>query len=114
MFFDNTYMYGTAEGIITEETPFLSKGKKGKVRGQITTMLNEAIQNTDLIAMICRAPKFYGPRNTKSITNVLYFETLKKSKKIKVLLSDSTLRTLIFAPDAAKAMALLGNTSDAY
>lgn len=114
VFFDNTYMYGTAEGIITEETPFLSKGKKGKVRGQITTMLNEAIQNTDLIAMICRAPEFYGPRNTKSITNALFFDTLKKSKKIKVLLKDDTLRTLIFAPDAAKAMALLGNTPDAY
>jgi nucleoside-diphosphate-sugar epimerase len=114
VFFDNTYMYGTANGIITEETPFLSTGNKGKVRGQISTMLNEAIQNTDLIAMICRAPEFYGPRNTKSIANTLFFETLKKSKKIKVLLRDDTLRTLIYAPDAAKAMALLGNTPDAY
>ena len=114
VFFDNTYMYGTSDGIITEVTPFLSKGKKGKVRGQITTMLNEAIQNSDLIAMICRAPEFYGPRNTKSITNTLFFETLKNSKKIKVLLRDDTLRTLIYTPDAAKAMALLGNTPDAY
>jgi len=114
VFFDNTYMYGTANGIITEETPFLSTGKKGKVRAQIATMLNEAIQNTDLIAMICRAPEFYGPRNTKSITNALFFESLKKSKKIKVLLRDDTLRTLIYAPDAAKTMALLGNTPDAY
>ena len=114
VFFDNTYMYGTSDGIITEETPFLAIGRKGKVRGQITMMLNEAIQNTDLIAMICRAPEFYGPRNTKGITNTLFFETLRRSKKIKVLLKDDTFRTLIYAPDAAKAMALLGNTPDAY
>jgi nucleoside-diphosphate-sugar epimerase len=114
VFFDNTYMYGTSDGIITEETPFMSIGKKGKVRGEIATMLINAILNTDIIAMICRAPEFYGPRNTKSITNALIFENIKKSKKIKVLLNDSTLRTLIFAPDAAKAMALLGNTPDAY
>ena len=114
VFFDNTYMYGTSDSIITEVTPFLSTGKKGKVRGEIATMLIDAILNTDIIAMICRAPEFYGPQNTKSITNALIFEKIRNSKKINVLLNDNTLRTLIFAPDAAKAMALLGNTPDAY
>ena len=114
VFFDNTYMYGTSEEILTEETPFLSTGRKGKVRGEITTMLTDAIQNTDISAMICRAPEFYGPRNTHSITNSLVFENIRKAKKLKVLLNDATLRTLIFTPDAGKAMALLGNTPDAY
>ena len=114
VFFDNTYMYGTSEGIITEETAFLSNGKKGKVRGEITTMLTNAIQNTDIIAMICRAPEFYGPRNTRSITNSLFFDNIRNSKRLKVLLNDNTLRTLIYAPDGAKGMALLGNTPDAY
>ena len=114
VFFDNTYMYGTSDGIIDEFTPFLSKGKKGKLRGEVSTMLLNAIQNTGIIAMICRAPEFYGPRNTKSITNSLIFESIRKSKKIKVLLNDNTLRTLIYTPDAAKAMALLANTQDAY
>lgn len=114
VFFDNTYMYGTSDGILTEDTPFLSTGHKGKVRGEITTMLLNAIVNTDIIAMICRAPEFYGPRNTKSITNALVFDNILNSKKLKVLLNDNTLRTLIYAPDAAKATALLGNTPDAY
>lgn len=114
VFFDNTYMYGTSDGILTEETPFLATGRKGKVRGEVATMLLNAILNTDIIAMICRAPEFYGPRNTKSITNALIFENIRNSKKLKVLLRDDTLRTLIYAPDAAKAMALLGNTPDAY
>ena len=114
VFFDNTYMYGKQEGVLTEESPFLSIGRKGKVRGEITTMLNTAMMNTDISALICRAPEFYGPRNTHSITNSLIFENIRKSKKIKVLLSDATLRTLIYAPDAGNAMALLGNTPDAY
>lgn len=31
-----------------------------------------------------------------------------------VPLKDDTLRTLIWAPDASRAMALIGNTPDAY
>jgi len=114
VFFDNTYMYGAVKGVITEETPFASSGNKGKIRGEITQFLINAIVNTDLVAMICRAPEFYGPRNTKSITNSLVFENIRRDKKLKVLLNEKALRTLIFAPDAAKATALLGNTPDAY
>jgi len=114
VFFDNTYMYGKSDGIITEDAAFLSKGKKGKVRGEITTALLNEIHNKKITAMICHAPEFYGPRNTKSITNTLIFENIRNSRKIKVLLKDNTLRTLIYTPDAGKAMALLGNTPDAY
>jgi len=114
VFFDNTYMYGATDGALTEETPFLSKGEKGIIRGEITTILNNSLLHTDLTAMICRAPEFYGPGNTKSITNSLIFENIRKSKMIKVFIDDTKLRTLIYTPDAAKAMALLGNTADAY
>ena len=114
VFFDNTYMYGSTVGTITEETPFLSKGKKGLIRAEITNILKNSILHTELTAMICRAPEFYGPGKTKSITNSLVFENIKKSKRIKVFLDDMKLRTLIYSPDAAKAMALLGNTPDAY
>ena len=114
VFFDNTYMYGPTQEALTEETPFRSKGKKGMIRGEITTILINSILHTDLTAMICRAPEFYGPGNTKSITNSLIFENIRKSKMIKVFIDDTKLRTLIYTPDAAKAMALLGNTADAY
>ena len=114
VFFDNTYMYGPTQEALTEETPFRSKGKKGMIRGEITSILINSILHTDLTAMICRAPEFYGPGNTKSITNSLVFENIRKSKMLKVFIDDTKLRTLIYTPDAAKAMALLGNTPDAY
>jgi len=114
VFFDNVYMYGHVHGVMTEETPFNAVSIKGKVRGEISTMLLNEIKNEKLTAMICRAPEFYGPSNTQSGTNATIFENIKNGKKPQVLVKDSTLRTLIFTPDAGKATALLGNTPDAY
>ena len=114
VFFDNVYMYGQVDGTMTEETPFNAISIKGKARAEIANMVLDEIKNNTLTAMICRAPEFYGPRNTMSGTNALVFENIKKGKKPQTLLSDSTLRTLIYTPDAGKATALLGNTPDAF
>jgi nucleoside-diphosphate-sugar epimerase len=114
VFFDNVYMYGKVKGNMTEETPFKAVSIKGKVRGEIAQMLLDEIKNNQIPAMICRAPEFYGPRNTQSGTNATIFEKIKADKKSQVLIQDSTLRTLIYTPDAGKATALLGNTVDAY
>lgn len=114
VFFDNVYMYGRVKGVMTEETPFNAISVKGKVRGAITQMLLDEIKNQKITAMVCRAPEFYGPRNTKSGTNSTIFYNIKKGRKPQVLVNDSTLRTLIYSPDAARATALLGNTPDAY
>ena len=72
------------------------------------------IHDQTINAVICRAPEFYGPGKTQSITNSLIFDNIKQGKKPKVPLKDSTRRTLIWTPDASRAMALIGNTSDAY
>jgi nucleoside-diphosphate-sugar epimerase len=45
---------------------------------------------------------------------MLIFEKLKIGKNPKILLKDTVLRTLIYTPDASKAMALIGNTSATY
>lgn len=114
VFFDNVYMYGQVIGTMTEETPFKAVSIKGKVRGKIAQMLLDEMKNKQITAMICRAPEFYGPRNTLSGTNATIFDNIKKGKKLQVLVKDSTLRTIIFTPDAGRATALLGNTPDAY
>ncbi len=114
VFFDNVYMYGQVKGTMTEGTPFNPISIKGKVRANIAQMLLDEMANKQITAMICRAPEFYGPRNTKSGTNSTIFYNIKKGKKVQVLVNDATLRTLIYSPDAARATALLGNTPDAY
>jgi nucleoside-diphosphate-sugar epimerase len=114
VFFDNVYMYGPVKGVMNEATPFNATSRKGKVRGQIAQMLLDEMNKGQITAMICRAPEFYGPRNTQSGTNATIFDNIKKGKKLQVLLNDATLRTIIYTPDAGRATALLGNTSDAY
>lgn len=114
VFFDNTYMYPQNDQPLTEESPFAPVGKKGEIRAAIATMLLEAMKLQQIEAVICRAPEFYGPEKTQSITNSLIFDNIRQGKKLKVFLNDHTLRTLIWTPDASKAMARIGNTPDAY
>lgn len=114
VFFDNTYMYPQNDEPLTEETPFEPVGSKGNVRAKMATMLLDEMKAGKIEAVICRAPEFYGTGKTQSITNSVIFDNIKQNKKLKVFLSDNKLRTLIFTPDASKAMALIGNTPKAY
>lgn len=114
VFFDNTYMYPQTSEVQTESSRFQPSGWKSQVRANIAEDLLKAMQQGRLEAMICRAPEFYGPGLTQSITNTAVIEPLKAGKKAKVFLRDDTLRTLIYTPDASRAMALLGNTPDAF
>ncbi|KAL3947917.1 NAD-dependent epimerase/dehydratase family protein [Lentilactobacillus hilgardii] len=114
VFFDNTYMYAKNNQPQTEESPFLPTGRKSVVRAQMANMVLQEMNSGKLTAVICRAPEFYGPAQTKSITNNLIFNNIKKGKTAKIPVSSKRLRTLIWTPDASRAMALIGNTPDAY
>lgn len=114
VYFDNTYMYPQTNELLTEEIRFEPYGEKGRVRGLLAQMLLDAMNEGRVQAIICRAPEFYGPGKTQSITNTTVLDKLRSGESAKVFISDKTLRTLIYTPDASKAMALLGNTSDAY
>lgn len=114
VYFDNTYAYPQDSKTQKEDTPLKSEGKKGRAKKMTADLLLNAINNKEIEAVICRAPEFYGPGKTKGITNTLTFESLKAGKQPKVFLRDDVVRTLIYTPDASKAMALIGNTPDAY
>lgn len=114
VFFDNTYMYPQDGRVLTEETPFDPVGRKGAVRREMAEMVLKEMQSGGLQAVICRAPEFYGPGKTQSITNTLVFNNIKEGKKLKVPLSADKRRSLIWTPDASRATALIGNTPDAF
>ena len=114
VFFDNTYMYPQDDRILTENTAFAPVGRKGRVRREMAEMVLKEIQSGELEAVICRAPEFYGPAKTQSITNTLIFNNIKEGKTLKVPLSDKKKRSLIWTPDASRATALIGNTPDAF
>lgn len=114
VFFDNTYMYPQTATPQTEATPFQPQGAKGRVRAAIARELMAAMDAGRVNALICRAPEFYGPGKTQSITHATIINKLKAGQKPTVFLRDDRLRSLIYTPDASRAMALLGNTPDAY
>lgn len=114
VFFDNTYMYPQDDRILTENIAFAPLGRKGRVRREMAEMVLKEIQSGELEAVICRAPEFYGPAKTQSITNTLIFNNIKEGKTLKVPLSDKKKRSLIWTPDASRATALIGNTPDAF
>lgn len=114
VYFDNTYMYPGSPTPQTESTAFAPNGAKGEVRALLATMLLEAMAEGRLEAMICRAPEFYGPGKTKSLTNSMVFDRIREGRRPVVPVSARTRRSLIWTPDASRAMALLGNTDDAF
>lgn len=114
VFFDNIYMYGPVNGGMTEETPFNPTSRKGKIRAEIVKMITDEVTNGNLTALIARAPEFYGPDKTQGVVNVMVIDNIKKGKKLQWLLHVNRKRTLIYTPDAGKATAILGNTSDAF
>lgn len=114
VFFDNTYMYPKTSAIQYENTIFSPNGKKSLVRAQLADKIIKEMEANELKAVVCRAPEFYGPEKTQSITNTMIFRNIKAKRKLKIPISDSTLRTLIWTPDASRVMALIGNTDDAY
>lgn len=114
VFFDNTYMYPQDNRVLTEEIAFAPVGRKGQVRKEMAEMVLKEIEAGEFEAVICRAPEFYGPGKTQSITNALIFDNIKKGKKLKIPLSADKKRSLIWTPDASRATALIGNTPDAF
>lgn len=113
-YFDNTYMYPQDDRVQTETTPFEPVGRKGRVRAAMASSVLEEMARGEMPVAICRAPEFYGPGKTQSVTNTLVIDNLKAGKKPKVPVRDDKLRTLIWTPDASRGLAAIGNTPDAF
>lgn len=114
LFFDNVYMYGRVHGPMTEDTPFHPCSRKGEIRAQIATTLLNEIRAGSLTAMIARAPDFYGPATPTGVANVLVFDAWSKNQKASCLVNDSVPHSLIYTPDAARAVLTLAESDSAW
>lgn len=115
VFFDNVYMYDQQSiPMMTEESPINPPSKKGMVRKEIYEMVMEAIEQKRITALVARAADFYGPDNKNSALGQMVANNFKEGKKAQTFGDPTKIHTYTFTPDAAKATALLGNTSDAY
>jgi nucleoside-diphosphate-sugar epimerase len=115
IFFDNVYMYGKVDGVMTEETPFNPISKKGEIRAAIASQLLNEMRAGNLSALIARSADFYGPVGfTTSVPNILVFGNLRKGKKAQWLINAKTSHSFTYVPDAAKALYMLANREEAF
>ncbi|QJI37096.1 NAD-dependent epimerase/dehydratase family protein [Pseudomonas sp. ADAK13] len=114
VYFDNTYMYPQNNRVLTEGAPFEPVGRKCKVRAAMAYLVLQEMERGDIPVVIGRAPEFYGPSKTQSVTNRLVIDNLKAGKIPRVPVRDDTKRTLIWTPDASRALAALGNAASTY
>ena len=115
IFFDNVYMYGRVNGLMTEETPFNPISKKGEIRAAIATQLLNEIKAGNLRASIARAADFYGPVGfATSVPNILVFKNLRKRSRAQWMVNAKTKHSFTYVPDAARALYMLANREDSF
>jgi nucleoside-diphosphate-sugar epimerase len=114
VFFDNVYAYGHVDGVMTEETAFNPNSRKGEVRAKIAKMLLDEMRRGDVQAMIVRAADFYGPGAVQSFPHATVFERVKSGKKPQWIGNAKAVHTFTFTPDAGHALAVLGQSANAY
>lgn len=115
IFFDNVYMYGKVDGLMTETTSYFPCSVKGEIRDTIANMLHSEMKHNNLQAMIARSADFYGPYASQ--TSMLYFlaiEKLMNGKKAQWLADDSKLHSFTYTLDCAKALKMLSGKDECY
>ncbi len=117
VFFDNVYLYDRTDlDPITEDKKIKPCSKKGKIRAKVAKMLWKAMKDDGLTALIARSADFYGPGIQKNagILREMVVRPLSKGHKANLFASDKHRHSYTYVPDAAKGMAILGNTPSAY
>lgn len=116
VFFDNIYMYdGSNLNPITEDLPMNPPSKKGAVRKQLVEMIQAAIAAGRIEALIARSADFYGPGIDKvSMLTETIIKPISEGKAANLMGGENFKHTYTYVPDAARAVALLGNTPTAY
>jgi nucleoside-diphosphate-sugar epimerase len=114
VFFDNVYAYGLVDGVMTEDTPYNPRSRKGEVRARIATTFMDHVRRGELRGLIVRAADVYGPGAVVSVTHATVTERLKAKKTPQWLGNAKAVHTFTYTRDAGLTLAALGNTPTAY
>lgn len=114
VFFDNVYMYGRVDGVMTETTPVNPNSRKGEVRGRIAATLLDATKDRGLKACIARAADFYGPGASNSVPHQLVFTPLSHAKAAQWLVNAKVPHSFTYTPDCGRALPLLASADDVW
>ena len=113
VYFDNVYMYGPVQGVMTEDTPDNPTTQKGLARARAARVLMEAVEKGAIRGLIARSADFYGDYRPFDQVKAIA-EKLVKGQKAQLLLRDDRVHSLTYIPDAGRAVAVLGQQADAF
>jgi nucleoside-diphosphate-sugar epimerase len=113
VFADNLYMYGAADGPMTEDTEVAPSSKKGVVRARMAEELLAAHHDGKVRVAISRASDYFGPRALDSAIGERLFEAALKGKKVPWLGSLDVPHTVSYSLDMGRAIAILGERDEA-
>lgn len=114
VFFDNVYAYGRVDGWMREDTPINPCSKKGEIRARIAQQLLDEVHARNLTAMITRSADFYGPHANNTFVLPMVFARLQQGKSASWICNDELPHSMTYTPDAGRAVAVLGNSPDAF
>jgi nucleoside-diphosphate-sugar epimerase len=104
IFFDNVYMYGHVEGVMTEETPHNPSSIKGAIRARIAEQLMNEAKAGNLRATIARAADFYGAETLNSFYDSMVLVKYAKKQKAMWLGNTKAKHSFTYVPDTGKAL----------
>jgi len=115
IFFDNVYLYGKVDGIMTEDSPINPCSKKGEVRADIAGYLMSEMKDGNIKAIIARAADFYGPYSDRtSLPFIFVFDRMANGRKAQWLINDKVKHSYTYTGDCGKTLYLLATTESAY
>jgi nucleoside-diphosphate-sugar epimerase len=106
VYIDNLYACGkdgALEGPLTERTPQLARGKKGRVRKDLAARLLAAGSEGILRPVILQASDFFGPGATNSILDIFVFKNALAGKKAAMFTNPDARHSYAYLPDIARA-----------
>jgi nucleoside-diphosphate-sugar epimerase len=113
VFADNLYAYGPGDGPMTEQTPQLAQGPKGRIRIEMADAILGAHADGKVRCTIGRSSDYYGPCGTATTAGDNIMKPALRSKRARWLGSLDQPHTCSYLEDMARALVTLAERDDA-
>jgi nucleoside-diphosphate-sugar epimerase len=98
---------------MTETSPNLATGSKGKLRGQLADDVLSAHREGKIRAVVLRASDFYGPFVEGALLGMPALRAIRDGKAVNVLGNPDALHSFTYMADVARALEIAGQDSRA-
>jgi len=111
---ENVYMYGKMNGNpLTEDMPYKTQTRKGRVRAEISTAAFEAHRQGRVRVTAARGGNFFGPWGVDSTMGARAFYPLLRGKPAQLIGRTDLPHTHTYVKDFGRALMILGEREEA-